>query len=53
VDDPETTNMRKTDEQVLVDNGLVSNSALDVIIEGSNQTLLEYYESIRPVEIGH
>lgn len=36
---------------MLVDNGQVSTSSLDVEIEGMNMTLREYYEDIRPPDI--
>jgi hypothetical protein len=41
----------RVDEQILVDNGRVSTSSLDVGIEGTNITLREYYEGIRPPDL--
>ena len=38
----------KVDWQTLVYEGKVSTGSLDVPIEGTNITLKEYYESIRP-----
>ena len=48
--DPEVR-LRRLHHQTLVDQGLVSKSALDVEIEGMNITLNEYYERIRPPDI--
>jgi hypothetical protein len=42
--------MQRVDEQILVDNGRVSTSSLMVMIAGTNMTLLDYYEDIRPPE---
>jgi hypothetical protein len=42
---------QRTNEQVLVDHGQVSTSALDVEIEGTNITLKQYYEDIRPPDL--
>jgi len=42
--------MERVDEQILVDDGRVSLDSLMAIIEGTNTTLLDYYESIRPPE---
>lgn len=48
--DPEVR-LRRLHHQMLVDQGVVSKSALDVEIEGMNITLNEYYERIRPPDI--
>lgn len=41
----------KVDWQTLVENGIVSTLSLDVPIEGTNTTLRDYYESIKPPDI--
>lgn len=41
----------RTNEQILVDHGQVSTNSLDVQIEGTNMTLKEYYEDIRPPDL--
>lgn len=43
--------MERTNEQLLVDQGQVSTTSLDVEIEGMNMTLKEYYEDIRPPDL--
>jgi len=43
--------MERTNEQLLVDQGQVSTTSLDVEIEGMNMTLKEYYENIRPPDL--
>jgi hypothetical protein len=48
--DPEVRS-RRLHHQILVWQGVVSKTALDVEIEGMNMTLNEYYESIRPADI--
>ena len=41
----------RVDEQILVDNRQISISALDVEIVGTNITLKEYYDAMRPVDL--
>jgi hypothetical protein len=43
--------MARTNEQLLVDQGQVSTTSLDVEIGGMNMTLKEYYENIRPPDL--
>jgi hypothetical protein len=43
--------MERTNKQLLVDQGQVSTTSLDVQIEGTNMTLKEYYENIRPPDL--
>ena len=43
--------MERTNKQLLVDQGQVSTTSLDVQIEGMNMTLKEYYENIRPPDL--
>ena len=43
--------MQRVDEQILVSNGRVSLNALEAVIEGTNTTLLEYYEALRPADV--
>jgi hypothetical protein len=43
--------IERVNEQTLVDDRQVSTSALDVQIEGTNMTLKDYYEEIRPPDL--
>jgi hypothetical protein len=43
--------IERLEEQILVDKGIVSTVSLDVQIEGTNMTLMEYYEDLRPPDL--
>jgi hypothetical protein len=43
--------IERLEEQILVDKGIVSTVSLDVQIEGTNMTLKEYYEDLRPPDL--
>ena len=43
--------LARVEQQVLVDEGKVSTTSLDVEIEGMNMTLAEYFEAQRPPDL--
>ena len=51
MDEDTEDRLKRKDEQILVDNRVVSTSSLDIQIEGTNMTLKDYYEGIRPPDL--